>query len=168
MLRRLALLELAIGAFVSLASSGRLSVRLIVDGAISFAFIPVLEIAAFWIVDRVAARSPDVRFRDRLSQFLAGNRPWLLWLAICGGVLAVLPPRRLTLGFVRVLELSAVLPFVWSWWSDARFFRAEAGGRRGHGRALAVRAIAWPLGVAYFLGIAIWSLVEPHLAGWMR
>jgi hypothetical protein len=167
MLKQLALIELTLGAFVSLAASGRLSVRLTVDGAISLAFIPALEVAAFWVVRRVTARPVGARFSADLGRFLVGNRPWLVWLALSGGVLAVVPPRALSIAIVQVIEVSAVVPAIWSLRTDAAFFGEGTSRRRNYRRALMVRAIAWPLGVAYFLGIAIWSLVEPRLSAWL-
>src|SRR5262249_60631416 len=52
LLRRPLLLALFIGSGVSLMSSGRLTPRLVVDGAVSFAFVPVFELAAFALVHR--------------------------------------------------------------------------------------------------------------------
>jgi hypothetical protein len=46
-LRRPLLLAFTLGCAVSLLASGRLSARLIVDGAVSFAFVPVFEVLAF-------------------------------------------------------------------------------------------------------------------------
>jgi hypothetical protein len=167
--RQLAFLGLTIGCFVSMLASGRLSARLVVDGALSFAFIPILEVLALLLVLRLCRPRVEVPFAVDLTLFLMGNTPWLLWLALAGAMMSVVPPRAIGLGLTRAVEASTIVPIVWSFLIDLRFFRETAGRSPSSAvrAALLHRAIGWPLAFAYFLGIAIWTLVQPTFAGWL-
>jgi hypothetical protein len=68
------------GCLVCLA--GRVSARLIVDGAISFAFIPIIQIASFALVYRLSATDKRPSFALAADRFFAGDTPWLLWLLL--------------------------------------------------------------------------------------
>ena len=51
--RRPVLLAFVLGCGVSLLASGRFTLRLVVDGTLSFAFVPLCELVAFAIVYRL-------------------------------------------------------------------------------------------------------------------
>ena len=51
--RRPLLLAFRLGCGVSIVASGRFTLRLIVDGTVSFAFVPLCELIAFVIVHRL-------------------------------------------------------------------------------------------------------------------
>jgi hypothetical protein len=159
------LLLLVLGSFVSLLASGRLTVRLILDGAASFAFIPAFEVLALYLV--VRRWQTRAAFHRILRPFLSGNLPWLCWLVIVGAIFSVVPPRSITFSLLTCAEASAVVPLVWAFWIDVRFF-TERGRRKAAavGDALLHRVVGWGLGVSYFFGIAIWSLVQPTLSRW--
>jgi hypothetical protein len=160
------LLLLVLGSFVSFAASGRLSVRLVLDGAISFAFIPALEVLAFYLV--VLRWRERFAFRNGLRPFLAGNVPWLYWLVAIGALLSVVPPRTIGFGLVEFVVASAIVPFVWAFWNDVRHLTECCGRPKSDAirDALLHRAIGWGLGILYFFGIAIWSLVQPTMTRW--
>jgi hypothetical protein len=165
--RQLLLLLLVLGSTVSLLASGRLSVRLIVDGAVSFAFIPALELLALYVV--VRRWRERVSFRAVLGAFLAGNQPWLYWLVAIGAVFSVVPPRAIGFVLIDSVAASAIVPFAWALRLDVRFFtdeyhRSAADAVRD---ALLHRVIGWGLGLTYFFGIAIWSLTQPTFARWL-
>jgi hypothetical protein len=163
---QLLLLLLMLGSFVSFAASGRLSLRLMLDGAISFAFIPVLEVLALYLV--VLRWRERFAFRDVLRPFLSGNLPWLCWLVAVGALLSVIPPRTIGFGLVGSVAASAIVPFVWAFWTDVRCLIDRCGRRKAEAirDALLHRAIGWGFGILYFFGIAIWSLVQPTMARW--
>jgi hypothetical protein len=165
--RQLLLLLLVLGSAVSLLASGRLSVRLIVDGAASFAFIPVLEILALYVVIR--RWREHVSFRAVLGPFLAGNQPWLYWLVATGALFSVVPPRAIGFVLIDSVAASAIVPFAWALRLDVRFFVDECHRRAADAvrDALLHRIIGWGLGLTYFFGIAIWSLTQPMIARWL-
>lgn len=152
------------GCVVSLGASGRFTLRLIVDGAISFAFVPACCLAGLAVVWRRGPRSA-MPFARAADAFFAGFTPWLVWMVVAGGVFGLVPPRAFSPWFFPVL-IAGVVPLLWSLSIDWRFFRDTLG--RAPRQALADlvvhRAIEWTAVVAYFLGIAIWYDVLPGLA----
>lgn len=156
----------ALGCFLSGAASGRFSMRLVADGAIAFAFIPVLTIAACVIVLRTGARS-GMRLRDAIGAFLDGNGPWLLWLTLVAALVSIVPPRSLG-PWIGPIGISLLIPLVCCLVIDLRFFRETIGRTtRQAWRALVLqRLLSWGGIVVYFLGIAIWGEFVPQVAGW--
>lgn len=165
-LRRPLFLALMLGCFVSVLASGRFTVRLILDGAVSFAFIPILEVLALTVVAyRGPSRGAGLPFGALVDGFCAGNTPWLCWLVAAMLVPVLVPPRSFGQWFLPGV-LSAAIPAVLSVPGDVRFFRQTVR----QPQACAIRSviwhhtISWTLAVAYFLGIAIWSDTLPGLA----
>jgi len=157
------MLCLVLGCTLSLLIAGRLTLRLVADGAVSFAFIPVVELAAFAVVFH-SGRSPGIAFRQAADRFFAGNSPWLLWLVGLATLSVVLPPQT----FVRWLDpvlRSALLPAGWSMVIDFHFSRVvlRRTAARAIGDLFLLRAIAWPVAVAYYGGIGLWTQVLPSL-----
>jgi len=152
------------GCVVSASASGRISARLILDGAISFAFIPIFQIAAFAIVFRLR-RSGDTSFPGAADRFFAGDFPWLLWLVLVAALLGSTPHRVNARWFLPIV-VSAVVPAVLVARLDFRFFRHDMGATSRQAKSSVVlhRAIAWTLAIAYFFGIALWSEQLPELA----
>lgn len=161
--RRPLLLAFVLGCALSLVASGRVSVRLILDGAISFAFVPVIEAAAFAIVHRFGARR--MRLARAMDLFFATNGPWLLLAVVLAALVALQPPRAIPPWTVppkiRVVAAVLALTIAWSAYRDFIFFRDTL--RRSAAAAVRdlvlLRAIAWPCGIAYFFGYAIWPLI---------
>jgi len=166
LLRKPVLLAFVLGCTVSALASGRFSARLVLDGAVSFAFVPALELLALAVVCRTGTRAhlPLPRVVDL---FFAGNAPWLLWLVVVAGV-ALVPPTRLG-PLVDLLLLAALVPAAWSIYIDFHFFR-EVAKRSAMGAVADIvvhRAIAWTGAAVYFLGIVAWSVADSSLARWM-
>jgi hypothetical protein len=169
--RPLALL-FAFGCLVSILASGRLTARLILDGAVSFAFVAAIEIAAFAMARSTGGRrapvaSPPASFSRDVDLFLVGNAPWFLWMVLVGAIFGAVPPRALGPWMSPAL-LGSLIPTVWSAWIDFHFFRevlqrSPSGARRA---VLVNRAIGWVAAFGIFLGIAIWSYL-PGIAAWV-
>ena len=167
MLRRPLRLLFLVGCVVSLWASGRLSVRLIGDGVVSFAFVPVFELAALAAV--YCRGSRRVSFAHAADLFFGANAPWLLWLTafamlrcLQSSMQAIAPPMPLA----WATELSLVPVAAWSAYIDLHFFREvlpRPGGTAGSARGdlILQRAIGWTCTIGYFLGIAIW----PEIVG---
>jgi hypothetical protein len=160
-LRRPAMLLLVLGCALSLLIAGRITVRLVADGAVSFAFVPIVELAALAVVFR-AGRSPGIPFRRAADLFFAGNGPWLLWLVAVAALSVALPPQTFVRRVDRIL-LSALLPVVWSMVIDFQFSRTvlQRTTPRAIGDLVLLRAIAWPAALAYYGGIGMWTQVLP-------
>jgi hypothetical protein len=169
-IKRALLFLLVMGCVVSAAASGRISARLILDGAISFAFVPIFQIAAFALVYRFRTstqrRAPTANSFARASeQFLAGDVPWLLWLVAVAAFLGIRPPR-VSAGWFLTIVATAIVPAILVARLDFRFFRHGLGAtsREAARSVIAHRAIAWTLAITYFFGIALWSEQLPELA----
>ena len=160
LIRRSIFLAFVLGCGVSMLASGRFTLRLIADGALSFAFVPLCELAAFAVVYRLQRGTRRAmgtaeagHFGQAADRYLAGNTPWLWWLVALMAAAAILPVR--TTDLLSIALVTWVIPIALSVRLDWRFFR-----RAGRTRALAVtdivvqRAIAWTLAAVYFLGIA--------------
>jgi hypothetical protein len=160
------LLAFVLGCTVSLVASGRLSVRLVADGAVSFAFLPVCCVAGFAIV-YFRRRDCPPPFARALDIFLSGQLPWLLWLIALAGLCSVVPPRGLG-PWLLPLEVSIAIPAVWSGVADFHFFRQvmARAPRAAVLDLLLYRAVAWTAAAAYFFGIAIWYEVIPAVIEW--
>ena len=157
-----------LGCTVSLAASGRLSVRLIVDGSLSFAFLPVFAVAGFAVLYHAARAPRPVTFAPALGLFATGQAPWLLWLILLATVTAMVRPRELGPWLVP-LELSLAVPAVWSGIIDFQFFRQVLARppRAAIRDVMLYRLLAWGASTAYFLGIAIWHDVVPQAIKWL-
>ena len=151
--RRPLLLALLLGCGISFIASGRLTLRLAADGALSFAFLPLSELAGFAVV--YGLRRPATAFADAADRFFAGNTPWLWWLLAVIIAAIVLPPHRHgELG--APLLITFLIPTVLSVFIDVRFFRDFVGESRGRARidVALQRLVSWPAAFAYFLGMA--------------
>ena len=165
MLRRPLLLALMLGCTVSLWASGRLSVRLVADGMVSFAFVPAFQLAALLAVYWRAPRR--VSFACAADLFFAANAPWLLWRVAFAALRCLVSARHAiapTLLQAWTVELSLLPTAAWSAYVDLQFFRDVLPRPNGSAaRDLILhRAIGWTCTIGYFLGIAGWA----WLLGW--
>ena len=148
------------GCVVSMWTSGRLSVRLIADGAVSFAFLPAFQLLAFAVVYRRAPR--QLPFAQAADRFFAGSAPWLWWLVSFAALRCLLTPLQagappqLLLDFVKA-TLVGVL--AWSAYVDHRFFREVLLAPESARDLILQRAIGWTGGAVYFFGIAVWPVI---------
>jgi len=156
------------GCAVSAAASGRYSARLIVDGAVSFAFIPIFEVVAFAFTWRRLPGTSRRPFAETLDEYLSSDTAWLIWLTAVSALLCVLPQRAIG-AWIMPLVISTIVPLAWTIRTDRRFLQVEfAGTRRGATAGVVLtRAVAWPLIVGYFLGIAIWADIVPLIPRWL-
>jgi len=152
LLRRPLLFAMFFGFAVSALASGTFTLRLILDGAISFAFVPVIHIGALAIVCRLTP-CDRVSFARAVDLFFTGNGAWLLWTIVVTAIGAVIPPRQMGPWLLPLLA-GFLLPLVWSLWIDFRFFRSVMNRSVGGAlRDLALqRAIAWIAATIYFAG----------------
>ena len=157
LVRRPLVLAFVCGCTVSFWTSGRLSVRLIADGMISFAFLPIFEIAGLALVWRRSRRIP---FTSAVDLSFIANAPWLLWLIGFSALRCVLTPIQATalpIPILWTLEGSLLLIAAWAAYIELHFFRdvlqrSERDARRD---LILLRAIVWICTIGYFLGIAI-------------
>jgi hypothetical protein len=163
--RRPLLVLFVIACTVSFLASRRLSVRLIADGGLSFAFVPICQVLAFAAAYTIGHR--PLPFSRAADLFFAGYTPWLLWLIGLCAVSAVTWPMYWSL---TLFELSAVPAVAWSGYVDYRFFRDVMDRPpAAAARALMVqRAIGWVGVIGYFVGIPLGGDLWPEILDWIR
>ncbi len=148
------------GCVVSMWTSGRLSVRLIADGMVSFAFLPAFQLLAFAVAYRRAPR--QLAFAPAADRFFAGNAPWLWWMLAFAALRCLLTPfqagapPQLLLDFVKTTVVSVL---VWSAYVDYRFFRDVLRAPESARDLIVQRAIGLTGGAVYFFGIAVWPVI---------
>jgi len=163
-LRRPLLFLFVIGCFVSIEASGRFSVRLILDGAVSFAFVPFFEAVSLALV--AGARAPGTGFADSLDRFFATDTPWLLWIVAMVAIRAVESPQTATataLPLFDLLAASMLVPIVWTARADLRLFRSTIAPARPVRALIVQRSVAWTCALAYFFGPAGWAYIVGYL-----
>ena len=162
LLRRPLLLALFLGCTVSLQASGRFSARLVADGILSFAFIPIFEAAALASVYWRGSR--QVPFFQAIDLFFVANAPWLLWLLAFNVLRGLETPMQAAVRPTAVewlLSASLAVTAAWSAFIDVQFFQnILPSQRRSAWRDLILqRVVSWTCIIGYFLGIAIWARV---------
>jgi len=163
LMRRPLALLVAIGSTVSILAGGRLTARLVLDGAISFAFIPLFEIAALaLVVRRMPQRAP---FAHAVDLLFAACGPWMAWMlaasALASTVAAENLPRwtsRPRLWIVAAASAAAI-----AWFARIEFHVFRDGLARARAEALRDlalhRSIAWSAETLYFFGFALWPMI---------
>jgi len=160
--RPLALL-LAMGSTVSILAGGRLTARLVVDGAISFAFIPIFEIAALAVVLRRIPRR--VPLAQAVDVVFTANGPWILWMLAASTIASIAGPEELPrwtsrprLYFVAAATAIAIAWFVRLELSAFRW-ALERTRREAISDVALHRALAWPAAAVYFFAFALWPMI---------
>ena len=160
---------LLLGATVSLLTTGTLTLRLVLGGALTWSFVPLFEAASVAIASH---GRPSALSRSRaLDLYFAGRGAWSLALIALGAVAAYSPPLVVyfwaSSWHQRALLAGFALPVAaWSAYVDVCFFRVvlEYSSRRAV-RVLAVqRALSWTASFLYFAGMAL----SPYIVGIFR
>lgn len=163
-LRRPLSLVLLLAAFGSLATSGRLSLRLLAGGAECAAFLPLLMIASLALI-----RRRTIPFARAIDLFFMGHGPWSLWIVALTAVWAFVPAIKAYqwLEYRWAWYLAAAVAFVWSCYIDFWFLRCVFRKTTSQAvRDLMVqRSIAWVVALAVFLGGSGWQVVATRF-GW--
>ena len=164
LVRRPLLFMFAMGLVLTLSSSTRVSARTVLDGMISFAFLPISEALAVGVVYLRGDRR--VPFTRAVDAFLVSNAPWLLWMLGFCIWQALLTPLSIPDLTVKILVASMLVPAGWAAYLDLRFFRVVLS-RRASDAAIDLvlaRLIGWTCAIGYFLGIALWA----QIVAWLR
>jgi hypothetical protein len=162
LLRRPLLLALFFGCTVSLQASGRLSARLVADGIVSFAFIPIFELLSLAVVYRRGQRR--VPFAQAVDLFFVANTPWLLWLLAFAAARSLQTPLQATAlpdWWVLTLLLSVIPTASWSAYIDLQFFRTVLPRQEGSAARdlILQRTISWTCILGWYLGHELWEYV---------
>jgi hypothetical protein len=167
LLRRPLLLAIVFGCLVSLEASGRLSARLLTDGIVSFAFVPIFEVLSVMLVYRRAPRR--LSLAQAVDLFFVANAPWLFFVFAVLAIRCLQTPVQATAmpeGWEWTLLLSLCPLAAWSLYIDIQFFRSiSAQPDRGIAGDLTLqRVISWTCILGWYVGHEVWQLI----AAWIN
>lgn len=152
--KRPLLFAFVLGCVVSLATSGRLTLRLVLPATLYASLIPLVEIAVLCLLLRGRAQ---VSLRRAVDMFFMGHAAWCVWLIAVGGIFAFTHPLR---AFVWTGAprgwITLALVVIWSAYTDYCFFRCITPQRAGR-NLLVQRAFCWSVGLAIFGGGSFWT-----------
>jgi hypothetical protein len=140
-----------LGCSVSVMTSGRLTLRLLLPAMLYATFVPMLQIAALAVC---RGRLP---FRKAVGLFFVGHAPWSLWVIGSAALWGLLPTTAMY-PHAGMWKETALVILAWSAYIDFCFFRDVVGGAAI--RRLAVqRVLCWLPGLAIFVAPAGWQVV---------
>ena len=158
-IRQLLLFLFVIACTVSVQVTGRFTVREILDGAISFAFVPLVEFVGFALAWRLSKRPRTLN--DAIRLFLGGNFPWMFWcigLMIAGCFVSPARVNHIPGAYRNALLYgTAAATFLWSMTIDLRYFRDVLNASPADAMRLVFtqRLVSWGSGILYFFSLAI-------------
>ena len=155
LLGRMALIALAIGTAVTASATERVTLSLVVAGAIGWSFVPLLQLLTGWILVSGFARD-RVRLLDR---YFATHWPWSVWILASYATLIMLPGAR---RFAFWFTVSAVLPILWTLRLLLRFCREEMGLGLSQSwtRVAAHQTVTYTIVFAYiFVAVSLWPRI---------
>lgn len=153
------LVSLIIGTATTAAATGRVTLSLVVSGALGWSFVPVLQL----LTGSILVRGPQGDRPRLLEHYFALHWPWSLWLLAYHGALLLLPTRALG----TWLALTAVVPIAVTARLLLRFTRSRvtADRRAAIRRVVLHQAITYGVFLAYAAAaVALWSRVLKVLA----
>ena len=164
LVRRPLLIMFAMGLLLSLGSSTRISARTVVDGMISFLFVPIFEMVAVGIVYLRSDRR--VPFTRAVDLFFISNAPWLLWILGFCVWQAAMSPTGMSQTTALAIVASLIVPAAWAAYLDLQYFRTVIthGDRTAAFDVITTRVVGWLGILGYFFGIAAWA----QIVAWLR
>ena len=151
LLRKPILFLLVIATGASLAGSGRLSLRLLLDTSVALAVIPAIQVVAFGVV--YGTGPTRLGLSRALDGFFSGCWPWFAAITIVAAFGAFASPIAASQWFSRIGAAAFLVAIVLSLWLDFAYFRDGLGRTRQRAAVDVVvqRAIAWSITVGYFI-----------------
>jgi hypothetical protein len=100
------LLTLLLGVVTSVAGAGRVTITLVLSGALCWSFVVVLQLMTGVALIR-SAPSKRVDLARGVELLFDGHGPWSLWLVGIGVLLSIFPSQNIMVG-------SALVAFAWT------------------------------------------------------
>jgi hypothetical protein len=159
-------MSLLLGSFISFTTTGRLTARLVIGGAVAWSFLPVLQVCWVAIAGAVLARR-RLGLARAVDLYCAGHGPWsLCFLAFSALTILVPPERYYRWPFSPEWLLLCGLPLVMGWSAVITggflrgAFETTAAGAR-FGVLLHTAVVYGPVVAHYALSGQLW----PRLVG---
>lgn len=118
--RRAARFALVLACFISFTTTGRLSIRMVVDGLACWSFVPLMNLA---LVSAAAGWFSRRGLAIAVEGYLAATGPWFAWLVGIAGIAVWLPPGQGELWPLTPPPLAfagLVAAWLWSSWIQYR------------------------------------------------
>jgi hypothetical protein len=150
LVRRPLFLALFLASMVSLIASQRLTLRLMITGAINMSFIPLVEFAGLRATWR---RRYDIPFSRAVDLFFMSHGPWILWLLAYASIWAFASPDHAFFWTApRFIWPTFIVAIAWSASIDYCFFREVFHRSRAQSAfdLCVQRAVSWTLGILIF------------------
>ena len=140
--RRPLFISFFIGACLSIAATGALTLRLMVSTAVSWSFVPLIAVAALALA---LSREERRRFASVIDLFCSGFGAYLLWTFGLALIVSCVPIRYGVPIFGTYVYGGAALAVAWSVYIDYCFFRDGLGRSASAARkgVLLHRALCW-------------------------
>ena len=141
--RRPLFMAFLLGCTISLTTTGSLTLRLVVSTALSWSFVPAIEIAALALVLHGAGHWG--RLSRLVDLFCMGCGVWSVWLIGISIIFAAAPPAHVFPVFFSWLEVGGLLVLIWSAYVDYCFFHEvlRCSAARARHALLLHRLLSW-------------------------
>ena len=152
---RMSLVALVIGTAVTASATERVTISLVLTGAIGWSFVPMLQLLTGLLLVRGATGDR----LDLLDRYFAIGWPWLWWILAAQGGFAMIPAVR---GFGFFVLLTAAVPILWTVRLLVRFCREELhlGRAQARRRTSAHQLATYVLVLAYvWFAVALWPRI---------
>jgi hypothetical protein len=164
LLRRPLAVAALIGAFVSLTTSGSLTLRLWPSATLCWSLVPGVQLLAGAALVGLGRRRP-VALSSAIDLFFTAHGPWSLWLLALGArATFALPLGAAAWPGTRPALATAVVPLLWTAVILSGFCRSVLGLGRGRARAatLLYQLAIWSAALAY---VHVTTAQGPFAAG---
>jgi hypothetical protein len=157
MLARMILVALIIGTCLTASATERVTMSLVLAGAIGWSFVPVLQLLTGLLLIRGAGGDSRLRLLDR---YFATGWPWSLWILAVHAMFLLWPSSR-RLG-QATLAAAALIPILWTIKLLVTYCQQELQlePHRARIRVGQHQAVTYGLFFAYvFFAVSLWPRV---------
>ena len=162
LLKRPLFVTLIFASFISLTTSGRLTLPLVLGSALFWSagtLLLVLTTSVVLIFTRKKISLPKA-----IDLFFTGHGPWLVWLLALSGICLFAPSEEVTLWPLPLgwLMLSSLGAFIWSSVTYLGFFRGalKLSNLRAVAAVVFYDILLWGTVLSYFL---IMEILQPYV-----
>jgi len=151
----MALIALVIGTSFTVAATERVTLSLVLAGAIGWSFVPVMQLLTGLLLVRGSGR-PRL---DMLERYFGTHWPWSLWILSVHATLLIAPVART---FGLWLVLTAAVPVIWTVRLLVAFCRDDLGldGRQGRRKVVLHQGATCLLFLVYVsFAVALWPRI---------
>jgi hypothetical protein len=161
-LGHMALVALVIGTSLTASATERVTLSLVMAGAIGWSFVPLLQLLTGLFLIRGAEPGRRLALLDR---YFATGWPWALWILVVHGTFVLWPWSR-RFGHYE-LAIAALVPILWTIKLLIEYCQRELhlDAHRARIRVVQHQALTYSLFAAYvFFAVSLWPRVVGFFA----